>query len=77
MELKDTKIFGMLGIWPILNHGKIISHTFDPTSGLSVSHNLASVSEEQIKQDFIKNNINCSLDYIYTSLNGIPNVPAA
>ena len=45
----------------IENHGKIISHTFDPTSGLSVSHNLASVSvvsESVMKSDALATALN-------------------
>lgn len=35
-------------------------------------NNLGSVSDEQVKYDFIKNNTNCTLDYIYISPNKIP-----
>jgi hypothetical protein len=35
-------------------------------------NNLASVSDEQVKRDFIKKNINCTLDYIYLTLSVVP-----
>ena len=35
-------------------------------------NNLAYVSDEQIKRDFIKKNTNCTIDYIYANLNDIP-----
>ena len=34
--------------------------------------NLASISEEQVKRDFIKKNMNCTVDYLYLTLSGIP-----
>ncbi|SVC93160.1 uncharacterized protein METZ01_LOCUS346014, partial [marine metagenome] len=38
----------------------------------SMYNNLASISDEQVKLDFIKKNINCTLDYIYLTLSGVP-----
>ena len=35
-------------------------------------NNLGSVNDEDVKRDFIKNNVNCTLDYIYMTLSGIP-----
>ena len=35
-------------------------------------NNLASVNDELVKLDFMKKNINCTLDYIYLTLSGVP-----
>ena len=38
----------------------------------SIYNNLGSVSEDQVKRDFIKKNMNCTIDYLYLTLSGIP-----
>ena len=38
----------------------------------TIYNNLGSVNDEDVKRDFIKKNINCTLDYIYLTLSGIP-----
>ena len=38
----------------------------------SLYNNLGSVSDNQVKRDFIKKNINCTIDYLYLTLSGIP-----
>ena len=61
----------------IENNGIRVSHTFDPTSGLSISHNLASVSvvsESVMKSDALATALNVmgleqGLDY--ANLNNI------
>ena len=35
-------------------------------------NNLGSVSDDQVKRDFIKKNVNCTVDYLYLKLSGIP-----
>ena len=35
-------------------------------------NNLGSVGDEQVKRDFIKKNMNCTVDYLYLTLSGIP-----
>ena len=35
-------------------------------------NSLGSINDEQIKYDFMKNNVNCTIDYIYISPNTIP-----
>ena len=35
-------------------------------------NNLGSVSDEMVRRDFIKKNQNCTLDYLYLTLSGIP-----
>ena len=35
-------------------------------------NNLGSVNDEDVRRDFIKKNVNCTLDYLYFTLSGIP-----
>lgn len=38
----------------------------------TIYNNLGSVSDDQVKRDFIKKNMNCTVDYLYLTLSGIP-----
>ena len=38
----------------------------------TIYNNLGSVSDDQVKRDFIKKNMNCTIDYLYLTLSGIP-----
>ena len=38
----------------------------------TIYNNLGSVSDDQVKRDFVKKNMNCTIDYLYLTLSGIP-----
>jgi len=38
----------------------------------TIYNNLGSINDEDVKRDFIKKNVNCTLDYLYLTLSGIP-----
>lgn len=38
----------------------------------TIYNNLGSVNDEDVRRDFIKKNVNCTLDYLYLTLSGIP-----
>ena len=38
----------------------------------TIYNNLASINDEDVKRDFIKKNVNCTLDYLYMKLSEIP-----
>ena len=38
----------------------------------TIYNNLGSVSDDQVKRDFIMKNMNCTIDYLYLTLSGLP-----
>jgi len=58
---------------PLLNSWEIYLRTWLADRKLqTLYNNLGSVNDEMIRRDFIKKNLNCTLDYIYLTLSGIP-----
>lgn len=58
---------------PLLNSWEIYLRTWLADRKLqTLYNNLGSVNDEMVRRDFIKKNQNCTLDYLYLTLSGIP-----